>query len=88
MKIKKDFVLRELAGGYVATAVGSAAADFKGIIKLNETGALIWKELEGGSDLDNICEKICSTYNVDKDTAKSDCSEIIQKLKSCGVIDE
>lgn len=88
MKIKKDFVLRKLAGGYVATAVGSAASEFRGIIKLNETGAFIWRELEGGATIDELCNKICSNYNIDSQTAKSDCELIIEKLKKCGAIDE
>ncbi len=88
MKIKKDFVLRELAGGYVATAIGSAAAGFKGIIKLNESGALIWRELENGATLESCAEKLCNTYNIDSKTALSDCKDIIEKLRGCGALDE
>lgn len=88
MKINKDFVLRKLAGGYVATAVGSAASDFKGIIKLNETGAFIWHELESDISLDELCDKICANYSIDRDTAINDCEAIIAKLKQCGAIDE
>lgn len=87
MKIKKDFVLRKLAGGYVATAVGASAADFKGIIKLNETGAFIWRELEQGGDENTIADKLCGQYNIDKQTALDDTNQIIAKLKSAGVIE-
>lgn len=88
MKIKKDFVLRQLAGGYVATAVGSAAAEFKGIVKLNESGAIIWRELEKGSDLQGCAQKLCDTYDVDMQTALSDCENVISALKNCGAIDD
>lgn len=87
MKIKKDFVLRKLAGGYVATAVGSASAEFKGIIKLNETGAFIWRELENDTDAESIAQKLCDEYSIDKQTALNDVNSIVSQLKSAGVID-
>ena len=46
MKIKSDFMLREVAGYYVVVPVGSGALDFNGVINLNESGATLWKAME------------------------------------------
>ena len=39
MKIKKGFVIQEVAGQWVAVATGAAAKEFTGIVKLNATAA-------------------------------------------------
>ena len=46
MKIKDGFVLTEAAGNSLVVAVGDMADKFSGYIKLNSTGAFIWKLIE------------------------------------------
>ena len=45
MKIKKGFILLEVAGSNVVVCVDGELS-FNGMITLNETGAFIWKQLE------------------------------------------
>ena len=47
MKIKNGFVVREIAGECVVVALGEASKVFNGIIKLNETGKIIWNSDRG-----------------------------------------
>ena len=42
MTIKENFVLRQVAGSYVAVAVGEASVNFDGMLTLNESGALLF----------------------------------------------
>ena len=42
MRIKKGFVVREIAGQSIVVALGGANKVFNGMIKLNETGRIIW----------------------------------------------
>ena len=42
MKVKEDFLLREVAGCYVVVPVGKATVDFNGMLNLNDTGAFLW----------------------------------------------
>ena len=46
MKIKKGFVLRDVAGRSVVVATGTAAKKFRGMIILNDTGKDIWQGLQ------------------------------------------
>ena len=39
MKLKENFVLRQVAGSYAVLAVGAASVDFNGMLTLNESGA-------------------------------------------------
>lgn len=43
MNIKKGFVIQEVGGQWVAVATGAAAAEFSGIVKLNDTAAIVWR---------------------------------------------
>ena len=54
MKIKKGFVLRDVAGRSVVVATGAAAKKFRGMIMLNDTGKEIWIRLQKGMDQEEI----------------------------------
>ena len=89
MKIKKGFVLREMAGGVsVVVGVGEKANELKGYLTLNESGALIWKTLEKGADLNGVVAKILQEYDVSEELATKDASLVIEKLKEIGAIDD
>ena len=42
MKIKKEFMLRNICGEEALVPVGETAKSFKGIIKVNNIGSFIW----------------------------------------------
>lgn len=51
MKLKENFVLRQVADTWVVLPVAEATLDFNGMLTLNETGAVLWRALEqGGSE--------------------------------------
>ena len=64
MKIKEGFVLREIAGSYIVVAVGDAVKTFNGVINLNQTGALLWKELSEGGDEETLLKALLAEYDV------------------------
>ncbi len=86
MKIKKGFILREIAGSYIVVAVGDAVKSFNGVINLNKTGALLWKELEKGGDEDALVKALLSEYEVDEEIAKKDVEAFIAKLKGANLL--
>lgn len=89
MRIKKGFILREVAGSFVVVAVGEASRTFKGIIKLNESGAFLWKELEKGvNGTDELVEKLKSEYQVDDITAKEDVLTFLESVKGAKLVEE
>ena len=50
MKLNENFVLRQIVGSWVAVAVGQASVDFNGMLRLNDTGVLLWNKLKDGAD--------------------------------------
>ncbi len=87
MKIKKGFILREVAGSFVVVAVGEALKTFNGVINLNETGALLWKKLEEGSDEEGLTQALLDEYDVEESVARADAKEFIAKLMEAGLIE-
>jgi len=53
--------------------------------KLNEPAALAWKSLDGKRSLGAIATRITAVYDVDFDTALSDCLELAARLKKLGL---
>lgn len=72
MKTNKDFMLREVAGEYILIPTGGAAQKINGMIRLTETAAYIWKQIDTTTDLAGIEKKVMEEFEVDERTAKQD----------------
>ena len=58
MRIKKEFVLREIAGDYVIIPTGKTVLEINGLITVNEVGVSIWKMLQEEVTFDQIVQNI------------------------------
>lgn len=81
-------MLRTVAGCSVVVAVGMSTMDFNGMINLNDTGAFLWKKLEGGASEDELVLAMLSEYDVNEETAKRDISAFLAKLKEADLLCE
>lgn len=87
MKIKEDFILREVAGSYVVVPVNSLTLDFNGIINLNETGAFLFEILQRGADKQELVDSLLREYDVDYERASKDVDAFIDKVKTEGILE-
>ena len=88
LKIKKGFILRKLGTEHMAVAIGEASKNFNGMIRLNGTGALYWKELEKGTTKEQLVTKTLEEYEgVTEDTARHDVEEFLDTI-SVAIVDE
>ena len=88
MRLKYNFVVRQIGGKAVAVAVGEDNAKFNGMIKLNSTGELIFECLKNDTAADEIAKKMCERFSIDFDSALNDVNECIDKFRSAGLIEE
>ena len=88
MKIKENYVMREVAGQSIVIAIGEESERFKGMINLNRTGRDVWKYLETGMDLVGIAKKIAEKYEVDENIAEHDVEKMLDKLYRAGVLEK
>ena len=87
MKIKKEMILREIAGESILVPGGDAVLDLNGLFVMTETGAFIWSLLPDVETESQILEKTLEEYEIDEETAKNDIAEFLDKLRSYGIID-
>lgn len=81
MKIKKDFVLREVVGEYVVIPVKDAAVNFNGMISLNESAKILWESLSEEKSEEDLVKTLCDEYKISKEEATNDVKEFIKILK-------
>ena len=87
MKIKEGFVLTEAAGNSLVVAVGDMADKFSGYIKLNSTGAFIWKLIEKKDcSVDELAAALAKEYEIDEELAKRDIIAFEKTLGGAGIL--
>ncbi len=87
MKIKENFVRREVAGNYVVVALGSAGNNFNGMMKLNSTGNFLWERLESGATREELVLALIDEYEVEKDKAEASADAFVKELERLGCIE-
>jgi len=87
MKIKKGFLLREVVGENVVIAVGEAAKSFNVMIRLNPTGAFLWKKIEQGADEKALADALLEEYDTDFETANKDAAAFVSTLREAGLLE-
>lgn len=87
MKVKDGFMLREVAGHWVALPLAEHVVEFNGIMSLSESGAMIWRMMEQEVTEDQIVSAIKAEYDADEATIRKDVKEFIEAMKEKGLLD-
>ena len=87
MKINSNFILKKTAGTWVAMMVGPDNQDMEGVLTLNESGAMLWKALEQGCEMDDLVRVLIESYDIDAGHAADDVSAFLDKLRGFGCIE-
>jgi hypothetical protein len=86
MKLKKDYVLRQVAGAWVVLPLGEAAVNFSGMMKLNDSAVSLWKILEQGGDKKALVDALTGEYDVSRTQAEADVEEFLATLANAGCL--
>lgn len=87
MRVKNGFVMRQLGEEYVVVPVGAAVDQFQGMIRLNETGAFLWKRLQSDSTEVDLLQALQAEYDVSEEKAASDLEKFLDILKEEGILE-
>lgn len=88
MRVKKDYMLKNVAGYYVVVPVGDGALNFNGIINLNESGATLWNAMADDVTEEALVAALTAEYDVDETRAAEDVKTFVKKMKEANLIDE
>ncbi len=86
MRLKTGFVLRNVAGSYVAVATGEESHEFHGMVKLNETAKIIWECLEKGLSEEKIVDTLVKKSGAGRDEVLTDVREMIDEMSEAGLL--
>jgi len=83
-----NMVFREIAGELILVPIRRRAEDTDSIYVLNETGAALWKMLDGESSLEAIISGMLEQYDVDRATLCRDIEEYVKDMIASGALEE
>ncbi|MEE0884838.1 MAG: PqqD family protein [Faecalimonas sp.] len=86
MKIRKEFVLREIAGDYIIIPTGKTVLEFNGLITVNEVGVSLWNMLQNEVSFEELVQGILEEYDVEESVAREDIQEFLDKLIEGGIL--
>ena len=78
--LKDGFVLREIAGEFLAVPVNSVENSSQ-LIVLNPVSALIWKMLGEEKSLAQLVDGITAEFSVSREEAEGDIIAFLEQLK-------
>lgn len=88
MKIKEGFILRKVGKEQVVVAIGEAAALLNGLIKLNASGVVLWKQLEQGAQRSELVDTLLEKYDITRGQAEADVDAFLKPLLDIGAVTE
>ena len=88
MKLKGEFVLREVAGEIIVIPVGKTALNFNAMICINAVGAEIWKGLQEEKTKEEILQSILQEFNVSREEATGDLDIFLHQLRENNLLED
>lgn len=87
MRIKEGFLLKKIAGKYIAIPT-EGDLDMSTMVILNETGAFLWEKIEEEFDSKMLVLSLLKEYDVDEETARKSVESFVSVLKENELIVE
>lgn len=87
MKLKYEFVVRNIMDEYVLVPVGEAALKFAGMITTSEVGAFLIDLLKTDTDKDTLVQRVTDEYDVEELQAAKDVEEFLDRLQKLELLD-
>lgn len=86
MKLKYEFIIREVGDRYVAVAVGDNAEEFHGIIRMNKSGKIMMELLKNEITETGLLAKLMEQYEGTEEFFKGEIDKFVGGLRNAGVI--
>lgn len=88
MKLKGEFILRQVGEDVVVVPTGETALQFNGMIMLNAVSRILWERLTEGCDLPELVAAITAEFDVSTAEATADIEEFLVSLRGAGFLAE
>ena len=88
MKLKHEFMIRQVVGENVLIPMGKSALEFSGMVTANDVGAFICERLRSETTEQALLLAVCEEFEVDRGTAQEDLRDFLQLLRRAGLLEE
>lgn len=88
MKIRGEFITRQILDDTVVLPVGNTAIEFNNMIMLNSVSLVIWQCLEKDVSFDDILKAVTDNFEVSQEQAVADISEFLDGMRSYNLLCE
>ena len=80
MRIKKELIMREIAGDIILVPVGKTVLENNGLFLLNEVSGDIWKLINQGKNREEIIADMIDMYDAAPEQIRADTEEFLDLL--------
>ncbi len=87
MRIKKEYILKEVANQYVVVPTGKETINFNGMLTLNNTAKMLFEALEEDKNIDDLVALLQEHYDIDEQQALIDVKDFLTVLESKQMIE-
>lgn len=87
MKIKDNFILREIAGEHILIPVGEAALRVHGMVTLSESALLLYEKLQSECTEEDLVDVLTAEYEVGRDEALRDVEAFLGQMRQVGILE-
>lgn len=88
MRANSNYIFRQVADEYLLIPVGEAALSVKGLIRLSESGCLLFQKLQNECSREELVDAILGEYDVPRDVADQDVDAFLAQLRRFGILVE
>lgn len=88
MQIKTGFILHSMGDEYVVVAVEERTEEFRGMIRLNETGAFLWEKMQSDCTEASLEAALVERYGVTQTLAHQAVTSFMGQIANADVIEQ
>lgn len=89
MHTKSGFNLRDVCGEKLILAEGIENINFSRVIRFNQTSAYLWENIKDKEfTVEDLTTLLTDTYDVDREQAFADASDLAKKWIESGIVEE
>ena len=88
MKLRGEFVVRQVMEHTVAVPVGQTVLYFNGMVMLNQVSQVIWTCLKQETTLAAMVSAVTDAFTVSEAEAQSDILEFLEMLRKMQLLEE
>lgn len=72
MRVKKEFMIRNIAGQDVIVAIGKVAMKYNGLLTVSPTGKFILEHYQDAKDISDLVRMVLDEFEVEPEIAAKD----------------